>query len=114
MIGRDSTDGGGRLVGELDRGGGGRRAGNENPQSPRRRSTAKTKVNAETAAARQFALSNTTVNTFMGGKHKSWMTTSGDINTFSLANKQKRTVSRPGPMALDPAHLPHPPLLTAP
>jgi zinc finger MIZ domain-containing protein len=102
------------LVGEVDRGGGGRRGGNENPQSPRRRSVAKTKVNPAVAAARQFASSNTTVNTFMGGKYKSWMTTSGDINTSSPANKQKRTVSRPGPTALDPTPLPHPSLLMSP
>ncbi|KAI9771129.1 MAG: hypothetical protein M1840_002480 [Geoglossum simile] len=114
MIGRDSADGGGGLVGEVDRGGGGRRGGNENPQSPRRKSMAKTKVNPAVAAARQFASSNTTVNAFMGGKYKSWMTTSGDNNTSSSANKQKRTVSRPIPMALDPTPLPYPSLLMSP
>ncbi|KAI9779079.1 MAG: hypothetical protein M1839_007745 [Geoglossum umbratile] len=109
MIGRDSADGGGGLVGEVDRGGGrvgGGRGSNENLQSPRRKLVAKTKVNPAVAAARQFASSNTAVDAFMGGKYKSWMTTSGDNNAAFVANKQKRTISRPIPVALDPTPLP--------
>ncbi|KAH0552905.1 hypothetical protein GP486_006895 [Trichoglossum hirsutum] len=71
------------------------------------------------AAALQFASSNTAVNAFIGGRHKSWMTQAGDVNTPPTANKQsgqRRPLSGQGAADLNRGALlyPPPPLLTSP
>ncbi|KAH0542154.1 hypothetical protein FGG08_003454 [Glutinoglossum americanum] len=121
MIGRDSADGGGGLVEEVERGGavggGGRGGGGDALQSPRRKSMAKSKVNPAAAAAMQFASSNTAVNTFTGGKLKSWMTLSGDSNASPVVNKQSgqgRPLLRRNTSGLDQSVSPYPSLSAFP
>src|SRR5947199_101837 len=118
MIGRDSADGGGGLVGEVERGGAvvGGRGSSDTLYSPRRKSVAKAKVNPAAAPARQFASSNAAVNAFMGGNYKSWMTSSGDSDAPPAVNKQssQKRPLRQNTTGLDQSALPRPSPLTSP